>query len=134
MTDHLATLMASLAVLSGQHARSGHASGQAAMLVCARPRDDMCVALIGALKRAGRDVEVVTNDTQPQSGRSIATISFVEERRSVDQIGGHLAWIAADGGTGRGETLTTFVLDMPFSPEMLDGYADALVQGTAFPD
>ena len=134
MTDHLAMLMVSLAVLSGQHARSGHASGQAAVLVCARPHDDMCVALIGALKRAGRDVEVVTTDARPEPGRSIATISFVEERRSVDQIGGHLAWIAADGRTGRGETLTTFVLDMPFSPEMLDGYADALVQGTAFPD
>ena len=134
MTDHLAMLMAPLAALSGSRARSSHASAYATVLICATPYDGMCVALAGASKRAGRDAEVITTDARHEPGRSIATISFVEERRSVDQIAGHPAWIAADGGTGRGETLTTFVLDMPFSREMLDGYADALVQGTAFPD
>ena len=133
MTDHLAMLMASLAIVSGSQARSSNVSAYATVLICATPRHGMCVALAGASKRGSRDAEVIGPDARHEPGRSIATISFVEERRSVDQIAGHPAWIAADCGTGRGETLTTFVLDMPFSPEMLDGYADALVQGTALP-
>ncbi len=125
-------VMASLAAASASQAPA-HVTATSTV-ICAKPYDDMCVALAGALERIGRQVEILSPVGGRRSGQPGTTFSFVEEGRSTEHIAGHLAWVGTDGVIGRGETLRCNVIDAPLNDTMLVGYADALVQHAKLPD
>lgn len=133
MTDRVALLAALFAAAAAPAAAEASTAKPVAVLLCAAPQDAMCRALVGALDRIGRTVEVVPPGGERRVAPAATTLSFVEEDRSAHHIAGRLVWTGADGTAGRGETLHFEVSDAAMTDAMLGNFADALVHQTAFP-
>lgn len=130
-----AVVLALATVVPAYAGKTNAPQTQPIYLLCADLKAaDLCQALTVALldQSDRRRIHVIgPDDPTPAKGQLI--IGFQQESRQMDGLSGHLIWGPSQGTAQAGPTLTVTVNDAVISPDILQHFADSLVQHSEIP-